>query len=164
MASTWWSIKRNHFFRTEATDLLKTQDRVPGPNPNTNPFPKFSKAEDKRDGFSENRPSRVVHVKVQSDANGRALSQRKKREGGGLRADSSQERNVGHLRAGTSWGTGVERSPRAGRQEDRMLMADGRKLRAFEKRSHRFARNQRIGLWKSQERSHRLRVFSSQKV
>src|SRR5208282_1844619 len=28
LAGTWWSTKSNHFFRTEATDLLKTHDRA----------------------------------------------------------------------------------------------------------------------------------------
>ena len=28
-----WDTHRNHFFRTEAIDLLKTHDRAPGPNP-----------------------------------------------------------------------------------------------------------------------------------
>ena len=33
-----WGTHRNHFFRTEAIDLLKTHDRAPGPNPTRTHF------------------------------------------------------------------------------------------------------------------------------
>src|SRR5271157_3885424 len=94
LASSWWSAERNRFFQDRSHRLIENKRSCPGTEPITNPFPKFTQAEGKWRGFSENGPSRAVHVKVQSDANGRALSQRKKRKGGGLRADASQAENI----------------------------------------------------------------------
>jgi len=37
---------------------------VPETEPNTNPFPNFTRGGGKRSGFSENGASRVVHVKL----------------------------------------------------------------------------------------------------